>query len=104
MYLSDMEPAMKPSDAYAKMAHREIERVPVDQLEGRVTADPADAVPAGHSAADSGRTLQPDHRRVPEVRARVQRAASRASRPTSTAWWKTRWTASKAYFVDCVKQ
>ncbi|AVG15857.1 lysine decarboxylase [Chromobacterium vaccinii] len=38
IYLSDMEPAMRPADAFAKMAHREIERVPVDQLEGRVTA------------------------------------------------------------------
>ncbi len=38
MYLSDMVPAMKPSDAFAKMAHREIERVPIDQLEGRITA------------------------------------------------------------------
>jgi arginine decarboxylase len=38
MYLSDMLPAMKPSDAFAKMAHREIERVAIDELEGRVTA------------------------------------------------------------------
>ena len=38
MYLSDMEPAMKPSDAFAKMAHREIDRVEIDQLEGRVTS------------------------------------------------------------------
>jgi arginine decarboxylase len=38
MYLSDMIPAMKPSDAFAKMAHREIERVPIDELEGRVTS------------------------------------------------------------------
>src|SRR5690606_24680271 len=38
MYLSDMEPAMKPSDAVAKMAHREIERVSIDALEGRITA------------------------------------------------------------------
>jgi len=37
VYLSDMIPAMKPSDAYAKMAHREVERVDIDQLEGRVT-------------------------------------------------------------------
>jgi arginine decarboxylase len=29
---------MRPSDAFAKMAHREIERVPIDDLEGRVTA------------------------------------------------------------------
>lgn len=38
MYLSNMVPAMRPADAFAKMAHREIERVPVDELEGRVTA------------------------------------------------------------------
>ena len=38
MYLSNMVPAMRPADAFAKMAHREIERVPIDQLEGRVTA------------------------------------------------------------------
>jgi arginine decarboxylase len=33
-----MEPAMRPADAFAKMAHREIERVPINELEGRVTA------------------------------------------------------------------
>jgi arginine decarboxylase len=38
MYLSDMVPAMRPTDAFARMAHREIERVPIDQLEGRVTS------------------------------------------------------------------
>ncbi|HNQ57377.1 MAG TPA: lysine decarboxylase, partial [Candidatus Desulfobacillus denitrificans] len=38
MYLSDMEPAMRPADAFARMAHREIERVEIDRLEGRVTS------------------------------------------------------------------
>jgi arginine decarboxylase len=38
MYLSEMAPAMKPADAFAKMAHREIERVDIDRLEGRITA------------------------------------------------------------------
>ena len=38
MYLSEMDPAMKPADAFAKMAHREIERVDIDKLEGRITA------------------------------------------------------------------
>ena len=38
MYLSNMEPAMKPADAFAKMAHREIDRVPIDDLEGRITS------------------------------------------------------------------
>jgi arginine decarboxylase len=38
MYLSPMEPAMKPAEAFAKMAHREIERVEIDNLDGRVTS------------------------------------------------------------------
>ncbi|NWG85907.1 MAG: arginine/lysine/ornithine decarboxylase, partial [Hydrogenophilaceae bacterium] len=38
MYLSEMAPAMKPADAFAKMARREIERVEIDQLEGRITS------------------------------------------------------------------
>jgi arginine decarboxylase len=38
MYLSDMVPAMKPTDAFARMAHREIDRVEIDDLAGRVTS------------------------------------------------------------------
>src|SRR5690606_22303921 len=37
MYLSDLQPAMKPSEAYAHIAHRRTERVEIDALEGRVT-------------------------------------------------------------------
>lgn len=37
VYLSDMVPALKPSDAFDKMAHRDVERVSIDDLEGRVT-------------------------------------------------------------------
>jgi len=38
MYTSDMVPAMMPSEAWAKMAHKEVDRVPLDALDGRVTA------------------------------------------------------------------
>jgi arginine decarboxylase len=38
MYTSEMVPAMRPSDAFAMMAHRKIDRVPIDELEGRITA------------------------------------------------------------------
>ena len=31
-------PVLRPAEAYAKMAHREIDRVPIDLLEGRVTS------------------------------------------------------------------
>ncbi len=37
MYLSDLQPAMKPSEAYARIAHRDTERVPIEELEGRIT-------------------------------------------------------------------
>ncbi|MDC8785202.1 arginine/lysine/ornithine decarboxylase [Roseateles koreensis] len=37
VYLSDLQPAMKPSDAYAYIAHRRTERVPIDDLLDRVT-------------------------------------------------------------------
>jgi arginine/lysine/ornithine decarboxylase len=37
MYLSDLHPAMKPSDAYAHIAQRRTERVEIDALEGRIT-------------------------------------------------------------------
>jgi len=33
-----MQPAMKPSDAFAKLAHGEVERVAIDELEGRATS------------------------------------------------------------------
>jgi len=38
MYLSEIETAMKPTEAFAKMAHKEIERIAIDELEGRVTS------------------------------------------------------------------
>ncbi|TGD73392.1 lysine decarboxylase [Mangrovimicrobium sediminis] len=38
MYLSDMAPAMRPIDAYTALVHGKVERVPIDELEGRITA------------------------------------------------------------------
>jgi len=37
MYLSDLTPAMKPTDAFSQIAHRNTERVAIDALEGRIT-------------------------------------------------------------------
>jgi arginine decarboxylase len=37
VYQSDLQPAMKPSDAYAHIARRQTERVDIDDLEGRIT-------------------------------------------------------------------
>ncbi|MDP3707675.1 MAG: lysine decarboxylase, partial [Polaromonas sp.] len=47
VYLSDLKPAMKPSDAYAHIAHRTTERVEIDHLEGRVTVGLVTPYPPG---------------------------------------------------------
>ncbi|HSW09197.1 arginine/lysine/ornithine decarboxylase [Aquabacterium sp.] len=47
MYLSDLHPAMKPSDAFARIAHRDTERVDIDQLEGRITTSLLTPYPPG---------------------------------------------------------
>ncbi|HZT54635.1 MAG TPA: aminotransferase class I/II-fold pyridoxal phosphate-dependent enzyme, partial [Burkholderiaceae bacterium] len=47
MYLSDLQPAMKPADAFACIAHRKTERVPIDALEGRITTSLLTPYPPG---------------------------------------------------------
>ncbi|MBX3652768.1 MAG: arginine/lysine/ornithine decarboxylase [Ramlibacter sp.] len=47
MYLSDLTPAMTPSDAYAYIAHRKTERVEIDHLEGRITVGLVTPYPPG---------------------------------------------------------
>lgn len=47
MYLSDLTPAMKPSEAYAHIAHRKTERVEIDELEGRITTSLITPYPPG---------------------------------------------------------
>ncbi|HOX69073.1 MAG TPA: lysine decarboxylase, partial [Burkholderiaceae bacterium] len=47
MYLSDLQPAMKPSDAYAYIAHRRTERVEIESLEGRITTTLLTPYPPG---------------------------------------------------------
>jgi arginine decarboxylase len=47
MYLSDLQPAMRPADAYARIAHRDTERVEIDALEGRITTSLLTPYPPG---------------------------------------------------------
>ncbi len=47
MYTSNMETAMKPADAFASVAHRKTERVPIDALEGRITTSLLTPYPPG---------------------------------------------------------
>ncbi len=71
MYTSDMEAVLRPADAYAKMAHREIDRVPIDDLEGRVTAVLLTPYPPGIPLLIPGERFT-HHRDLPAVRPGVQ--------------------------------
>ena len=47
IYLSDHTPAMKPSDAFSHIANRTTQRVPIDDLEGRITTSLVTPYPPG---------------------------------------------------------
>ncbi|TQS70813.1 lysine decarboxylase [Rhodobacteraceae bacterium] len=47
IYLSDHRPAMKPGDAFAHIAARTTQRVPIDALEGRITTSLVTPYPPG---------------------------------------------------------
>jgi hypothetical protein len=89
MYLSNMEPAMRPADAFAKMAHREIERVLINDLENRITAvlltpyPPGIPllIPANVSIAPSSATCNSPA---------ISIALFRGSRPMCMAWSRVR--------------
>ncbi|WP_028102541.1 arginine/lysine/ornithine decarboxylase [Pseudoduganella violaceinigra] len=103
MYLSDMVPAMKPSDAFAKMAHREIERVQLDDLEGRITSILLTPYPPGipllipgerfnKTIVDYLRFARDFNERFPGFETDVHGLVKREV------------NGRKDYFVDCVRQ
>ena len=47
IYLTDHTPAMTPSDAFAHIARRTTQRVPIDELEGRITTSLVTPYPPG---------------------------------------------------------
>jgi arginine/lysine/ornithine decarboxylase len=47
MYLSDHLPAMTPSDAFSCIAQKTTQRVPIDELEGRITTSLVTPYPPG---------------------------------------------------------
>ena len=92
MYLSNMDPAMKPADAWSRLAHREIDRVEIDQLEGRVTSVLLTPYPPGIPLLIPGerfnstivrflkfaKIVQPE---IPGIRHRHSRARRRRDEP-----------------------
>jgi arginine decarboxylase len=106
MYLSDLHPAMKPADAYARIAHRDTERVDIDALEGRITTSLLTPYPPGipllipgerfnKKIVDYLRFTRAFNQRFPgfdtDVHGLVEDEA-----PGSDG--------SRRYYVDCVKQ
>lgn len=103
MYLSDMVPAMKPSDAFSHMAHRKIERVAIDELEGRITAILLTPYPPGipllipgerfnRTIVDYLRFARDFNERFPGFETDVHGLVKREV------------DGKRGYFVDCVKQ
>ncbi len=103
MYLSDMVPAMKPSDAFAKMARRDIERVAIEDLEGRTTAILLTPYPPGipllipgerfnKTIVDYLRFARDFNERFPGFETDVHGLVKREV------------NGKRDYFVDCVKQ
>jgi arginine decarboxylase len=60
MYLSNIEPGMLPAEAWDKMAHNEVERVPVDELAGRITAMMITPYPPGIPLMIPGERFTPE--------------------------------------------
>jgi arginine decarboxylase len=93
---------MKPSDAYAHIAHRKTERVEIDHLEGRITVGLVTPYPPGIPLLIPGEVF--NKKIVDYLKfSREFNASARASRPTSTAWWKRPVPMGVRYYADCVR-
>ncbi|MCB1584404.1 MAG: arginine/lysine/ornithine decarboxylase, partial [Xanthomonadales bacterium] len=60
MYLSNIVPGMLPSEAWDKMAHHQVERVPVEALENRITAMMITPYPPGIPLMVPGERFTPE--------------------------------------------
>ena len=103
MYLSDLQPAMKPSDAFAHIAHRKTERVEIDQLEGRITTSLLTPYPPGIPLLIPGERFNKQDRRLPEVHARAFNAAFPGFDTDVHGLVEVESPAGRGYFVDCVR-
>jgi len=104
MYLSDLQPAMTPSEAYAKMAHREIERVEIDHLEGRITAALVTPYPPGIPLLIPGERFNPPIVRYLQFARNFNQRFPGFATDVHGLVTQTEPNGNKRYFVDCVKQ
>ncbi|HEX6707351.1 MAG TPA: arginine/lysine/ornithine decarboxylase [Albitalea sp.] len=102
MYLSDLQPAMKPADAFAFIAHRKTERVPIDKLEGRITTSLLTPYPPGIPLLIPGERF---NRRIVDF-LRFTREFNAAFPGFDTdvhGLVEDEGDNGRAYFVDCVR-
>jgi arginine decarboxylase len=104
MYLSDLQPAMKPSDAFACIAHRQTERVDIDALEGRITTSLLTPYPPGIPLLIPGERF--NKRIVDFLRFTRQFNAAFPGFDTDVHGLveEVGSDAQRRYFVDCVRQ
>jgi len=102
MYLSEMEPVMSPAAAYAKMTHWEVDRVPVDELDGRVSAVLLTPYPPGIPLLIPGERI---NRKIVNYLkfAREFNAMFPGFETDIHGLVKDRRNGGVAYFVDCVR-
>ena len=103
MYLSDMQPAMKPGDAWARKAHREIDRVEIDQLEGRVTCVLLTPYPPGIPLLIPGERVNPTIVRYLQFARDLNRQFP-GFETDIHGLVTERTNGGHRYFIDCVKQ
>ncbi len=103
MYLSNMEPAMRPADAFAKMAHREIDRVDINDLEGRITSVLLTPYPPGIPLLIPGERFNRTIMRYLQY-ARALNEAFPGFETDIHGLVKEDSTGKVCYFVDCVRQ
>jgi len=103
MYLSDMVPAMKPADAFARMAHREIDRVEIDDLTDRVTSVLLTPYPPGIPLLIPGERFNPTIVRYLKF-ARDFNEKFPGFETDIHGLVKEQMDGKERYYVDCVKQ
>jgi len=100
MYLSDLHPAMKPSDAYARIAHRETDRVDIDALEGRITTSLLTPYPPGIPLLIPGERF---NRKIVDYLRFTREFNGRFPGFDTDVHGLVQDETSGAYYVDCVR-
>ncbi|GAA6141017.1 arginine/lysine/ornithine decarboxylase [Hydrogenophaga sp. 5NK40-0174] len=104
MYLSDLQPAMKPTDAFSHIAHRTTERVPIDELEGRITTSLVTPYPPGIPLLIPGEVFNKKIVDYLKFNREFARECSGFETDIHGLVVETAVDGSVGYFADCVKK